>query len=327
MRPGLSNEIKRRCALLSISENSVVHAFDFGPWACTGYMSPACAWSAGGTVVCHQGRDLYRSFQIGKITHAIVTPIKLEELLAAPEGELRFHPEMRLIVGGAPLTAALARAAKSRLTPNVIHYLTSTEGGPLALTGFETPEDLLCHILLPDADIQIVDDADQPLPPGSVGVIRVRPVEGLTGYFEDEEASRQFFRDRYFYPGDLGEIRADGRLVLHGRTTSTINLGGEKRPVEILEQRLQDRLRLDGICLVSIRGSSQEDELHILIQSQRPIGKDEVTKALARVADLASVPEVHLQYVDSIPRNEMGKIDRPAIRQKISAMLAGQPVA
>ncbi len=71
--------------------------------------------------------------------------------------------------------------------------------------------------------------------------------------------------------------------------------------------------------------SSLDDELHILIQSQRPIGRDQIIKALVRVANLASAPEAHLQFVDSIPRNEMGKIDRPAIRQKISAMLAGQP--
>jgi non-ribosomal peptide synthetase component E (peptide arylation enzyme) len=71
----------------------------------------------------------------------------------------------------------------------------------------------------------------------------------------------------------------------------------------------------------------EEDELHILVQSRRPIGTDEVRKALARVAGLASVPEPHLQYVDSIPRNEMGKIDRRAIRQNISAMLLGRTVA
>jgi acyl-coenzyme A synthetase/AMP-(fatty) acid ligase len=323
----LSNEIKRRCELFSISENSVVHAFDFAPWAGTGLFSPACAWRSGGTVIFHQGKNLHRSFQIERITHAIVTPMKLEELLASPEADLRFHPELQLIVGGAPLTAALARAAKSRLTPNVIHYLTSTEGGPLALTRIEGPDDLKSHLLLPDADLQIVNDADQPLPPGNVGVIRVRPTDGLTGYWDDEEASWQFFRDGYFYPGDLGEIRSDGRLVLHGRTTTTINLGGEKRPVEILEQRLQDRLGADGICLISVPGRSQEDELYILVQSRQPFGEDEVMRALALVAYLGWVPEAHVQHVQSIPRNEMGKIDRPAVRHKISSMLPGRTSA
>jgi acyl-CoA synthetase (AMP-forming)/AMP-acid ligase II len=147
----------------------------------------------------------------------------------------------------------------------------------------------------------------------------------VTGYLDDEEASRQFFRDGYFYPGDVGEIRSDGRLVLHGRTTSIINLGGEKRPVEILEQRLQDTLGAAGICLVCVPGRSLEDELYILVQSQQPIGEDAVMKALARVAYLVNLPKATLIYVDSIPRNEMGKTDRAAVRQKIAAMLAGTP--
>ena len=261
------------------------------------------------------------------ITHAFFIPMKLEEVLAAPAGELRFSQNLRIFVGGAALTPALAAAAKARFTPHVYHTLGSTEGGALGLTRIENPDDLVAHIIVPGAGIQIVDEAERALPAGNVGIIRVRPIEGLNGYLDDEETSRRFFRDGYFYPGDLGEIRPDGRLVLHGRTSNTINLGGEKRPVEILEQRLQDRLRLDGICLISIRGASQEDELHILIQSQRPVGRDEVTKALARAADLKTVPEAHLQYVDTIPRNEMGKIDRPAIRQKISATLPARPAA
>jgi non-ribosomal peptide synthetase component E (peptide arylation enzyme) len=234
---------------------------------------------------------------------------------------------MSLFVTAAPLTATLAAAAKSRLAPNIFQMIASTEGKTVALTRIEGPEDVNSHILVAGSDVQIVDDRDKPLPAGNMGALRVRPNDGIRGYLDDDEATRRFFRDGYFYPGDLGEIRADGRLVLHGRSTSTINLGGEKRPVEILEQRLQDSLALDGVCLVSIRSPSQEDELHILIQSQRQIREADVTSALARVAELLRVPDAHVQFVDSIPRNEMGKIDRAAVRQKISATFSGRPAA
>jgi 2,3-dihydroxybenzoate-AMP ligase len=324
---GTSSDAKERSAVYGISPDSVFHALDFAPWTAAGYLLPIFAWSAGATAVCHRGKDLQRSFEIQRITHALITPVKLKELLTTPHGELRFHPEMTLFVTAAPLTATLARVAKSRLAPNIFHMIASTEGKTVALTRINEPEDVNSHTLVPRSGVQIVDDGDNPLPAGHMGAIRVRPNDGVKGYLDDEDASRQFFRDGYFYPGDLGEIRSDGRLVLHGRTTSTINLGGEKRPVEILEQRLQESLGLEGLCLVSVRSQSLEDELHILVQSQRPIRKDEVTTALARVAELLRVPEAHVQFVKSIPLNEMGKIDRPAIRQKISAMLAGQPVA
>jgi acyl-CoA synthetase (AMP-forming)/AMP-acid ligase II len=324
---GTWNDVPQRRAVYSIFADSIFHANDFTAWTAAGYLLPIWAWSCGAAAVCHRGRDVHRSFQMERITHAMVTPVKLQELLASPQGELRFHPEMSLFVTAAPLTAALASAAKSRLTPNVFHMLASTEGKTVAVTRIERPEDVNEHILVSDSDVQIVDDAGKPLPSGHAGMIRVRPNEGVQGYLDDEEATRRFFRDGYFYPGDIGEIRADGRLIMHGRTTSTINLGGEKRPVEFLEQLLQDRLDLDGICLISIRSPSLEDELHIVVQSDRPIGKDEVTKALAHVAGLGSVPGAHLHRVDVISRNEMGKIDRAAIRQQISALLTNRPAA
>jgi non-ribosomal peptide synthetase component E (peptide arylation enzyme) len=246
--------------------------------------------------------------------------MKLEELLATPQGELRFHPEMRLFVGAAPLTAALAAAAKSRLTPNIIQVLTSTEGGTLALTRIEGPEDLKAHVLVHGAEIQIVDDADKPLPAGQVGAMRVRAVEGINGYLDDDYASRQHFRDGYFYPGDLAEMRPDGRLVLHGRASNVINFGGEKRPVEIIEQQMQDRLGVDGICLLSLRAPSLEEEIHMLVQSQRVLDRVELLDTLVRVALLPFYPGVQIHHVDRIPRNEIGKIDRVATRQKISAL-------
>ncbi len=315
---GTSGEAKHRYAVYGISEDSVFHALDFAAWSAAGYLLPIWTWSAGATAVCHRGDGLQRSFELGRITHAIATPQKLEQLLAAPRGELRFHPELHLFATAAPLTAALASAVKSRLTPNVFQLLGSTEGKTVGLTRINGPDDLNAHVLVSGSGVQIVDDGDKPLPARRVGAIRVRPNDGVKGYLDDEEASRQFFRDGYFYPGDLGEIRSDGRLVLHGRTTSTINLGGEKRPVEIIEQLLQDSLSLDGICLISV-----EDELHILIQSRRPIGKNQIMKAFTRITGVESLPGAHFQYVNSIPRNEMGKIDRPAIRQRISAMRAG----
>jgi acyl-coenzyme A synthetase/AMP-(fatty) acid ligase len=315
----ISNERKHQCKVLSISEHSVVHALDFSPWAGAGYRWPIAAWSVGGAVVCHQGRNLLRSFEIERITHAVVTPMKLEELLATPQGNIRFHPEMRLFVTGAPMTAALAAAAKSRLTPNVMNMLSCTEGGVLALTRIEGPEDLKSQVLVIGADVQIVDDVGKPLPAGQVGAMRVRIIEGLTGYLDDD-ASRQSFRDGYFYTGDLGEMRADGRLVLHGRVSNVINFGGEKRPVETIEQQMQDRLGVDGICLLSLQMPSLEEEIHMFVQSQRALDRVELLDALVRVALLPGYPSVQIHHVDMIPRNEMGKIDRPAVRQKISAM-------
>ncbi|MFX6980546.1 hypothetical protein ABTH98_20195, partial [Acinetobacter baumannii] len=47
-----------------------------------------------------------------------------------------------------------------------------------------------------------------------------------TGYHLDAEASRERFRDGWFYPGDLAAIDADGFVCLRGRREAGIIRGG-----------------------------------------------------------------------------------------------------
>ncbi len=61
----------------------------------------------------------------------------------------------------------------------------------------------------------MVDEADRPLPPGATGRVRVRTEEMVQGYLDDEGLTAAFFRDGWFYPGDLGALGAAGRLTLH----------------------------------------------------------------------------------------------------------------
>ncbi len=101
---------------------------------------------------------------------------------------------MQLVVTAGPLPRALADEARARLTPRIYTHYASTEGGPVTLTRIEQPEDLRWHRILPSCEVQIVDDSGHLLPAGQEGLVRVRPMEGVTGYLDDADASRTFFR-------------------------------------------------------------------------------------------------------------------------------------
>ncbi len=115
-----------RGAVYGIDGNSVVNIFDLALWTGAGYKLPLCVWLAGGAVVFHQNENFHRSLMIEGITHAIVTPPRLSEILNTPKKELRFNPGMLLAVGGAPLTRQLAEAARARLTSRIYTCLAST---------------------------------------------------------------------------------------------------------------------------------------------------------------------------------------------------------
>jgi acyl-coenzyme A synthetase/AMP-(fatty) acid ligase len=317
----LANRIARHCDVYSISERSVVNLFSFAMWTGAGFKLPLCAWSQGGSVIFHHGEHLHRSLLIDGISHAVFTPTTLTELLSAPADEILRNPDLRVFVAGAPLTPALAAVAEARLTPELFTFIASTEAGIWALTRIESPEDLLSHQIHSSTDVQIVDQADRPLTAGQMGAIRVRTVDGVSGYLDDEAASREFFRGGYFYPGDLGEFRGDGRLVLKGRASSVISVRGIKMAAEPIEQGLQERLGADFVCVLSMPGEGADDEMHVIIQSRRSINLAEAAESIGTA--LPGFPQAHIHFAEAMPRNEMGKIDRLALKQHISAGRSG----
>ena len=72
----------------------------------------------------------------------------------------------------------------------------------------------------------MVDDAGKALPPGEVGLLRYRGPGVADGYYRDEEASREAFRDGWFYPGDLAARNERGYIFLRGRRKDMILRGG-----------------------------------------------------------------------------------------------------
>jgi acyl-CoA synthetase (AMP-forming)/AMP-acid ligase II len=148
-----------------------------------------------------------------------------------------------------------------------------------------------------------------------MGTVRIRTADMVRRYLDDEDASRAVFRHGYFYSGDLGTFLPDGRLALNGRVNNVINLLGNKVAAEPIEMALQESLAVDGVCVLSMRSEGPDEEFHVVIESSRPIGKAELASSIS--SQLRGVPYARVHFLPALPRNDMGKIDRAALRQKL----------
>lgn len=314
-------ESLRRADFWSIAPNSVANAFSFAMWTGLGFFVPCSAWAVGASVVFHQVLGTLRS-SLDVSTHVFTTPQTVLDLLRSRAMETHRNQDLRLFVGAAALPLAAYSAARTDLTPRIFTVISSTEVGPWALTPIERPEDLGSHLIHPTMEVQVVDDAGKPLPAGQIGAIRVR-TNGITRYLDDPEASAAFFRSGYFYSGDLGKFRPDGRLVLCGRNSNVINILGDKLIAETIEQALQDRLAVEGVCVFSTPGENGVEELHIGIESERQIGEEEITAAVN--AELNSPQRAVVYLLKPMPRNDMGKIDRAAFRRLCTNSASNSP--
>jgi len=302
-----------------IDASSLVFVRDFPLWTAGGYRWPLLSWHRGATVVFQQWRDFHQPLLSQPLTHVFATPMTLM-FVGDPELPLRRNEAMRLLVTGGAMPRALVAALQQRLTRQVYTVLASTEALTVAATLVDNLDDLAWHRVHPAREVQAVDEADQPLPAGQVGLLRIRILDGVSGYLGDEAASREFFRDGYFYPGDLAVFHADGRLALCGRVTDVINVLGNKIATAPIEAALQQRLEVDAVCLLSLPKPGADDEVHIAIEAGRALSQAELQAAANE--QLKIFGQVHFHLLKQLQRNRMGKVLRLALRQQL---LAGLP--
>jgi acyl-coenzyme A synthetase/AMP-(fatty) acid ligase len=111
------------------------------------------------------------------------------------------------------------------------------------------------------------------------------------------------------------------RIALQGRTTDVINVGGLKIAPAPIEDRLVRLLRVSAVCLISTQNDNGEEEIHVIVETPKPIDSDEVMPILNQ--ELHGPDNARIHYVAALPRNQMGKI----LRQKIQADVAANQLA
>jgi acyl-coenzyme A synthetase/AMP-(fatty) acid ligase len=310
---------RRRQGINAVTQESVVAVFDFGAWTSAGYQAPVSVWFAGATTVIEQ-EQRWRALLYPGITHATLVPHMIDAILAAPRGSFPRSATMVLGIVGGAATRAQIEQIKARITPHVVSRIGTTEAGSYTYTPLETEEDLRWHLPLPGR-MQLVDAQDRPVPVGTSGRVRIATTDGPTGYLYDREATREFFKDGFFYPGDLAVMRADGRIALQGRVTGVININGQKTSPEPIEERLSDELGVTGVCLVSMPDESGAEQIHVVIEAPQPILAERLSAVLSRA--LKGFPAARIYYAATLPRNAMGKLQRDRVRELIVATGAG----
>ena len=315
--------LRRRVEAFHLNQDTRFNVFNMPAWTGGGYGWSASTWIAGGTVIIEQWRKLYEALLRPGITHAVATPSFLATILAAPAGAFPRNDMMQLAVGGGAMTQTQIDQTKARITPRLLNWLGSTEVGVIALTPLDTAEDRKWHRLVPGRGVEIVDESDRPVPTGEIGQVRVSTEGGPTSYLNDEAATRAFFRDGYFYPGDLAVMRSDGRMALQGRATDVINVQGDKISPAPIEDRLAELLGVSGVCLFSMQNDSGEEEIHVVFETPTPIGSERLTAVFNQ--ELSGFHRASVHYVAALPRNQMGKVLRQAVRAQTVA--SQQPFA
>ncbi|HEX8535329.1 MAG TPA: class I adenylate-forming enzyme family protein [Allosphingosinicella sp.] len=295
--------------------DTMYHIFDFGAWTAAAFLGPSAVWQAGGGVIVSGGTEVHEALRHPGGTDAIMLPHLLSRILAAPEGSFPCNEKLCLYLSGGTVTMTQLEEAKRRITPTVINRLASTEVGGIASTLLESPEDHKWHRLVPERGVEIVDDDDAPVPVGQVGQMRIPTFDGPSGYYNDPDATRRFFRHGYFYSGDLAVAREDGRIALQGRVTEVLNVQGSKIPPAPIEEQIREEFGFSAVCLFSTQDDQGEEQVFAVVESE----KAPVHPIQLRIGGRVEEVELKVCHMPAMPRTSTGKVIREEVRRQALA--------
>ncbi|MBL8772433.1 MAG: acyl--CoA ligase [Phenylobacterium sp.] len=304
-----------------------------GPWVIrTGLESglgqalSAGAWATGAPVAADlRARDLVRLFETEADGLVGLTPLQLRELLVALPADHPGAPTWRFLVTGGALAPATARQARLRLSPDVHIVYGASETGRVAVgpaSRLET-EPGWVGWPAPGVTVEVVGPDGAPLPVGEVGEVRVAGPASANRYLDEGDPSAASFRDGFVYPGDLGRFLPDGGLVLEGRADDRINIDGVKLwPGPIEAAALEHPAVRDAACF-AVPAEGGPDEVWLALVADAEVGREAMGAFLRGKG--VRLPVLRFAWTESLPRGEMGKVDRAALRTQTLAALRRDP--
>ncbi len=260
------------------------------------------------------------AFEDYKVQCLMGSPGGIEVLLKKYEQYPALQSEFEvMIVLGDVFSRALSDRIRTRICSHVVSVYGATETQTTASAPVHMIHDTPGAVgyVVPDVTVEIVSESGALLPRGAEGLIRIRSPHTVDHYMGDPAASAQAFRDGCFYPGDIGALDGTNLLRIVGRADAVLNLGGDKVNPELVEAALAE---CEGVTECAVFGSP--NELGIVTLWAAVVADSRADDDKLRAYCESKLPPQFMPAgffrVDRLPRNEMGKIDRPNLPSLLS---------
>ncbi len=244
---------------------------------------------------------------LSRATHTWMLPTTLEQVMDELPASFVKPERLEISTAGAALANATRLRVCGALASSIVNTYGSNEVGPVC-----TMTDDGRGVVVPGTDVQVVDDQDQVLPPGTPGQLRARNAIMAEGYLDHPDATAERFKHGWFYPGDEALLLAPGELRLLGRRDDMLNFAGFKRRPEEVEALLKTVPGVRDAAALTQHNRDGVVSLYLGLVLHPGVTPDAVLPSLRSVLKLP-VKELVVRQFNALPRTSTGKLRRNAL--------------
>lgn len=288
-----------------------------------------CHLSLGGTVVIERAWDPERALTTmarTAVSTAFFVPTMSKDLVDLPAAERERHDvsAFRVLISSGSSLPTPTKEALIDAFPGV----RLNEGYGWTEIVWVTnlrPRDQLSKIKcvgrpILGARVEVLDPDGQPVAPGEPGEIYARMAIDFPGYFRDPERTALVRRGDLVTGGDIGTFDDEGYLYILDRKNDLIICGGENiYPLEVEDVIAahpdvkeagvvgvhDDRLGEVPAAYIALQPGATLDESGVLAHCEGRLAKFKWPR--------------HVEFVEALPRNAIGKVLRRSLRDGTQA--------
>ncbi|MBL7020551.1 MAG: AMP-binding protein [Nitrospinaceae bacterium] len=223
------------------------------------------------------------------------------------------------ISGGASLPEALLKRVEEGLGVTVIEGYGLTETSPVIAVNTMKDGSVPGSVgpVLPNVELEIVDDAGKPVTQGEVGEIRVRGETVMQGYWKKPtETAETLSADGWLRTGDLGHMDEKGRLFISaGRIKDLIIRAGENVSPLAIENALMSHPAITEVAAVGIADERIGEKVKVfaVLREGTQANEQELKELCRKKLPAFMIPDL-FQFMESLPKTATGKILKSELR-------------
>ena len=267
-------------------------------------------------------RTLFDRVEAARPTYFSAVPAIYAMLVDLPETVAPDTSSLRYVIcGAAPASPELLRRFETRYGVPVIEGYGLSEGTCAStlnpVDGPRKPGTV--GRAMPGQTVRIVDTDGQTITDGRPGEVLIQGLNVMRGYLGRPEETAKTLVDGWLHTGDVGHLDEDGYLTLVDRSKDMIIRNGENIYPREIESVVY---RLDGVREAAVVGRphptrGEEPVLFVSLNRDADLSDEVIDAHIAEHLARYKRP-VTITIVDDIPKNPVGKIDKPTLRRQVA---------
>ena len=170
---------------------------------------------------------------------------------------------------------------------------------------------------LPGVTVQLFDEDESPVNTEKTpGEIRIKGANVFSEYWGNKKATEESFKDGWFCSGDIAVIE-DGYIRIMGRSSiDIIKSGGYKLSALEIEGVLLTHDDINEVAVIGVADDTWGESVAAVIGLKENTALDlaQLKQWCEGKMSAYKIPK-QLKVLDALPRNAMGKVTKPALKE------------